>query len=90
MDLGYQSLTRSYSSDVIIGGTDLDRITDTDEFKCLYLGMEVSYVIIPELKVLLGGELPVYSWSVRPMKDAAKEKVFFQAHAGVIWTLPAR
>jgi hypothetical protein len=89
LDLGYQTIKRSDSSDSISGGV-LHRDTQTDEFKAFYIGLEASYMIIPGLKLLLGGEVPVYSWSVKSAKNVNKESLFFQAHTGVLWTLPSR
>jgi hypothetical protein len=86
VDLGYQSLKRSYSADDSSGGS-LKKNTTADEFKFLFIGLEASYMITPEFKMLLGGELPIYSWSAQPMKDPAKGSFFFQAHAGVVLTL---
>jgi hypothetical protein len=89
LDLGYQSIKRSDSTDSISGGV-LHRDTQTNEFKALYMGLEASYMITPEFKLLLGVEIPVYSWSIKTTNNADKESLFSQAHAGVIWTLPSR
>jgi hypothetical protein len=88
VDLGYQAMSRSYSSYVVSGG-GLGRDNQTDEFKALYIGLETSYMVNPAFKLLLGAEMPVYSWSVRPMKSPDKGNFLFQARAGVILTLPS-
>jgi len=87
VDLGFQNLSRSYSSQ-IINGVILEKETETDEFKSIYLGLEGTYTFSPELKFLLGGDIPVHSWGVRPMKEPSRSTFFFQAWTGVIWTLP--
>jgi hypothetical protein len=86
VDLGYQNLSRSYSS-YLINGSSLDRDSQTDEFKALYMGLEISYTASPALKLFLGGEMPVYSWSVRPMQSPGRGSFLFEVHAGVILTL---
>ena len=87
LDLGFQKLSRSYSSQRIDSGNNIVRDTETDEFKSVFVGLEGTYTASPALKFLLGGEMPVYSWSVRSMKDPPKSAFLFEAHAGVIWTL---
>ena len=89
VDLGYQNLSRSYTTDKISDDTILNATT-TDEFKSVFLGLEVSYTVNPFIKVFLAGEMPVYSWGVRPMKDPPKERILFQARTGVVLTLSGR
>jgi hypothetical protein len=86
LDLGYQNMSRSYSS-YRINGASLDRDIQIDEFKALYIGLEASYTANPALRLFLGGEMPVYSWSVQPMKSPDKGSFLFQAHAGIVLTL---
>ena len=88
VDLGYQSLRRSYTSEKI-ETNNLVKDTQTDEFKSIFIGLEGAYTFSPALKFLLGGEMPVYYWGVRPMKDPPKGTFLFEARAGIIWTLPA-
>jgi hypothetical protein len=78
VDLGYQSLKRSYS-----GGT----VDDTDEFKSIYLGFEGSYRVVSPIRIILGIEMPVYSWGADPLKSPDRSAVFFNAHAGLNWTI---
>ena len=78
IDLGYQNLKRSYS-----GGT----VDDTDEFKSIYLGFEGTYRIVPRIKIILGIEMPVYSWGANSLKSPDKNSAFFNAHAGLNWTI---
>ena len=86
VDLGYQSLSRSYMTQSV-SGTDIVKDTATDELKSVFMGLEGSYTFSPALKFLLAGEMPVYSWSVRPMKDPSKNSFLFQASIGIIWTI---
>ncbi|MDR1109034.1 MAG: hypothetical protein LBL19_08375 [Spirochaetaceae bacterium] len=86
LDLGYQNMSRSYSS-YQINGTSLDRDSQSDEFKALYIGLETSYTVNPAFKLFLGGELPVYSWSVQPMKSPDKGSFLFRVYTGVVLTL---
>ncbi|MDR0313998.1 MAG: hypothetical protein LBI14_10420 [Treponema sp.] len=74
LDIGYTSLQRSYF-----------QITDsTDELKYLYLGLEAGYVINPLIRIFLAGEMPLFSWSVLPMKNP--DKVLFQAKGGIVFS----
>ena len=86
LDLGFQDLSRSYSSQEVNGG-DIVKKTRKDEFKSIYLGLEGTYTINPAIKIFLGGEVPVYSWGVRPMKDPPKSAFLFQFWTGVTWTI---
>ena len=89
LDLGYQSLSRSYSS-WKTGGGGLVKDTRSDTLKSIFIGLEMTYTVIPVLKVYLGGEIPVYSWAELPMKDLPGGTALFQAWTGVIWTLPSK
>ena len=86
VDLGFEKLSRSYVSQKI-DNDSIVKSTQTDEFKSVFMGLEGTYTFSPALKFLLGGEMPVYFWSVRPMKDPAKKTVLFEAHIGVIWKI---
>ena len=86
IDLGYQSLTRSYNSKEV-SGTKIVNKSETDAYKSVFIGLEGTYTFSPKLKFLLGGEMPVFSWGERPMKDPSKSTLLFQARAGVIWTI---
>jgi len=86
VDIGYQSLKRSYIS-MGIKGTEIVQTTVTDELKSIFLGLEGSFTLTPALKLIAGGEIPVYSWSVRPMEDPPKSAMFFELRLGIIWTL---
>jgi len=90
LDIGYQSLRRSYTSQTVSGGTDIIKTTDKDEFKSIFMDIEGTYTLNPDIKLLLGAEIPIYSWGVRPLKDPSKSTFFFKVWTGVIWTLPAR
>jgi hypothetical protein len=80
VDIGYQSLKRSYTN--IIAGQ-----TDTDEFKSIYTGFEATFRLNSFFKLILGAEMPVYSWPEKPLKKPDRG-LFFQAHTGFIVTIP--
>ena len=86
VDFGFQSLSRSYTTQSV-SGTDIVKDTETDELKSIFMGLEGSYTFSPALKFLLAGEMPVHTWSVRPMGDPPKNSFLFQARIGVIWTI---
>jgi len=85
VDLGYQNLMRSYTTQSF-NGINIVKNTDADEFKSVFVGMEGTYTLNPALKFLLGGEMPVYYWGVQPMKKPSKGTMLFEARAGVVWT----
>ena len=87
VNLGFQDLKRTYDSRKIENNT-IAKDTQTDEHKSVFAGLEAKYTISPALKILLGGEMPIYSWSVRPLKDPSKGILFFRATAGFILTFP--
>jgi hypothetical protein len=87
LDLGYQSLRRSYTTEGVAGG-NLVKDTQEDEVKSFYAGIEGTYTIRPGLKLLLAGELPVYFWGVRPLEDPPEGTVLFQFRTGIVLTLP--
>jgi hypothetical protein len=78
VDLGYQNLKRSYSG----GAAD-----DADELESIYLGFEGTWRIVPPVRIILGIEMPVYSWGASPLKGPDQSDVLFNAHAGLIWTI---
>jgi hypothetical protein len=81
IDMGYQSLKRSYMSSA--GAT-------ADELKSIYIGVEGSYRIIPSLRLILGMEMPVFVWGVQPLKAPGKNTFLYQFGGGLIWTLPEK
>jgi hypothetical protein len=85
VNMGYQSLSRSYSPAGPAFGS-----TDEDELKSVFLGFEGAWRVIPSLQVLIGVEMPVYSWSKEPMKKPDINAALFAVHAGFIWTLPEK
>jgi len=87
VDLGFQNLKRSYLS-MGVSGTKIVQNTITDEFKSLFLGLEGTFSISPAFKLVVAAEMPVYSWSARPMMDPPKDTMFFELRLGMIWTLP--
>jgi hypothetical protein len=81
VDLGYQSLKRSYSPE----GSG----SETDELKSVYAGFEGTYRIVPAFQLILGAEMPVYIWGEKPLKGPERKTFMYQFHAGFVWTLPA-
>jgi hypothetical protein len=77
IDMGYQDLRRSYITDV----------TNTDEFKSIYAGFEATLRVYSFLKLILGAEIPVYSWAEKPLQKSGNG-LFFRAHAGLLITIP--
>jgi len=89
VDMGLQVLKRSYTFLEIVG-TDIVKNSETDVFRSIYIGMEGSFSVAPGLKLLLGAEMPVYSWPGKPILDPPKKTVFFEARAGIILTLQGK
>jgi hypothetical protein len=97
VDIGYQSLKRSYTTTTIVttpaaipGNADTITsvtVTDTDEFKSIYTGFEATLRMNSFLKLILGAEMPVYSWAEKPLKKPGKG-LSFQVHGGFIVTIP--
>jgi hypothetical protein len=81
IDLGYQSLKRSYVTEDIAG-----RFTETDELKSIYGGFEGTWRIAAPLKLILGLEMPLYTWAEQPLQKPGSDTVFFQIHAGAVWS----
>jgi hypothetical protein len=79
LDVGYASLKRTYIS---------QSNDSSDEFKYIFLGMEAAVTINPLIRVFLAGELPLFSWSVLPMKNPDKNKVLFQVQGGIVLSFP--
>ncbi|MDR0623766.1 MAG: hypothetical protein LBG10_04985 [Treponema sp.] len=79
VDLGYQSLKRSYSADGMK--------SETDELKSVYAGFEGTYRITPDFQLILGAEMPVYAWGEKPFKGPERKTLMYQFHAGFAWTL---
>jgi hypothetical protein len=79
INMGYQVLKRSYRELFL---------SDTDTLKSVFLGLETTVTLNPFLKILLGGEMPVYSWAEAPMRNPGKASPVFQAHTGIIVSFP--
>jgi hypothetical protein len=77
--MGYQSLKRSY-----IGNAS----TDIDELGSLLLGLDLSAQVTDNLKLMVGGELPMYSWGIGNMRSPAASLVLYEVRTGVTWTIP--
>jgi hypothetical protein len=82
IDMGYQSLKRSY--------TDSAAGTSADELKSVYIGFEGSYRIISSLRLILGAEMPVFTWGEKPLKSPEKNTFLYEFRGGIVWTLPEK
>jgi hypothetical protein len=82
IDLGYQSLKRSYAP----SGSP----SEGDELKSLYAGFELTYQFVPAFRMLLGAEMPVYAWGEHPLKGPERSVFLYEFRAGFIWTLPEK
>jgi hypothetical protein len=82
IDLGYQSLKRSY---VPSAGA-----STSDELKSIYTGFEITYRVAPALRLILGVELPVYAWAVKPLKGPERNVFLYEFRGGIIWDLPEK
>jgi hypothetical protein len=73
IDMGYQTLSRSYST----GGED--------SLHSLFLGFETVITVRPLFAITFGAEMPLYTWGAG---DPGKSGYtwLFQAFAGFIWT----
>jgi hypothetical protein len=74
IDMGYQSLKRSYVTPEPVA---------TDELKSIFVGFEAVFTIRPFTRLILGAESPLYSWGEAPLKAPPINTPLFQAHAGV-------
>jgi hypothetical protein len=91
VDLGYQSLKRSYTAVGVVvnaGTGTLVKENAVDELKSVYTGFELIYSVNTTFKLILGAKLPVYSWGEPPLKSPEKGTFLFQAHAGFTITFP--
>jgi hypothetical protein len=79
LNLGYETLSRSVT----------DRAApafDEDVYNTVFLGAETSFNVTPNLGLIFGAEMPVYSWGVKPLTK--KDKLFlFHAYAGFRYTI---
>jgi hypothetical protein len=79
LNFGYETLTRSIS----------DRATsmfEEDLYNIIFLGAETSFNVRPNLRLILGGETPVYSWGKKPLTKKDK-LVLFELYAGFTYTI---
>ena len=81
-DMGYGSLKRTYVTHEV-PGAEIIREAPSDEVKFLFLGLKGAYSINPSLKVFISGEIPLYFWSVRPMKNPSKTDYLYNFSLGV-------
>jgi hypothetical protein len=86
IDMGFQSLIRSYIPSGIFSGAK----AASDELKSIYIGFEGSYRIVPSLRLIMGMEMPVYTWGEQPLKSPEKNALLYQFQGGFVWTLPEK
>jgi hypothetical protein len=82
IDIGYQSLKRSYTDTVT-------PLNEADEFRSIFLGFETEIAITPVLKILIGAEMPVYSWGKNPLTKPDNAWLF-QAHGGIVYSFDSK
>jgi hypothetical protein len=77
---GFQMLKRSY--------TPSSGSSATEEFRWAYVGFETTWRVIPELQLIFGATIPVYNWSIDPLRKPANTSVMFETYTGFVWTIP--
>jgi hypothetical protein len=77
LNIGFQILERKYVS----------ASTSTDSIKSLYFGCEFRTSISPRLGLILGGEMPLYTWGEEPLKSPSRNTPLYEVRAGFVWTL---
>ncbi len=75
--MGYQELKRSY-----ISQSD----SSSDRLGALIVGMDVTLRVSPELKLTVGGEMPIYAWGIGALKSPSPSTALYQVNAGFTWT----
>lgn len=79
LNIGYQSLSRSY-----IGQTD----TAEDELRSAIVGLEVGVQISSTLRVMTGVEGALYSWGAGDLGSPTANTALFTARFGVTISMP--
>jgi hypothetical protein len=74
LNFGYETLTRSISNHAT-------SVFEEDLYNIIFLGAEISFKVRPNLRLILGGEMPVYSWGEKPLTKTDK-LVPFEVYAG--------
>jgi hypothetical protein len=72
VDAGYETLSRLY---------DGPSVLEEDRYHIIFLGTGITWTFHPGFRLLLGGEVPVYSWGESPLNQN-DSIVLFQAYAG--------
>jgi hypothetical protein len=90
LDFGYETLARTYKDkrpDVDVGDLH-ESINDvrTDEIMAMFAGGEVKWQITKMLCFIAGYEMPIYTWSEKPVrKMISSDSFFYQCKAGVVF-----
>jgi hypothetical protein len=79
LNFGYETLTRNISNRAASA-------FEGDVYNIIFLGAETSFNVRPELRLILGGEIPVYSWGKKPLTKKDK-LVLFEVYAGFTYTI---
>ncbi|MDR2144051.1 MAG: hypothetical protein LBP29_06755 [Treponema sp.] len=82
LNLGYQTLTRSIVNRAAF-------TVEEDVYNIIFLGAETSFNVRPNLRLIFGGETPVYSWGKKPLTKKDK-LILFEAYAGFTYTIERR
>ncbi|MCL2093679.1 MAG: hypothetical protein FWH12_05720 [Treponema sp.] len=82
LDLGYQRLSRIYTQALC----ELVDETETDAFKSYFIGLEGTFRLRPAFYLILGAELPLYSWGSRPLQDPPRGTALYRFWTGIRWT----
>ncbi|MDR2661754.1 MAG: hypothetical protein LBC31_02015 [Treponema sp.] len=77
VDMGYQTLIRSYDGPLV---------SVKDTYHVIFLGFEAAVTIRPLFILLFGAEIPVYSWGKAPL-TRGDQAWFVQGFAGFKWTI---
>jgi len=77
IDVGYETLKRLYTN----GNSN-----NTDELNAVYTGLEAKFQVTKPLRIIVGFEMPVYSWATQPMKDPANTYSLYKFHGGFSYT----
>jgi hypothetical protein len=79
LNFGYETLTRNISDRAA-------SVFEEDVYNIIFLGAETSFNVRPQLRLILGGEIPVYSWGKKPLTKKDK-LVLFEVYAGFTYII---
>ncbi|MDR2312985.1 MAG: hypothetical protein LBE02_00435 [Spirochaetaceae bacterium] len=79
IDMGYQTLTRSYTD---------QGLETSDHIRSIFLGFEASVKVRPLFALVFGAEIPLYTWGKEPLVRSSGAW-FIQGFAGFVWSFEA-